>query len=78
MSTQDEIVTMGVLVDNIADDVKRAYTVLKNKGVEPTQPETVANLADTIDSIKTADVVFDPDTGLLTITTSQRVEGELC
>lgn len=72
MSTQDEIITMGLLVDNIADGVERAYTVLKNKGVEPTQPETVANLADTIDSIKTADVVFNPDTGILTITTSKR------
>ena len=72
MSTQDEIVTMGLLVDNIADGVERAYTVLKNKGVEPTQPETVANLAGTIDSIPTADVVFDPYTGILTITTSKR------
>lgn len=74
MSTQGEIPTIGDLIDIIEDGVVRAYTVLKNKGVQPDteKPETAANLADTIDIIKTADVDFDPITGILAITTVKR------
>ena len=70
--------TVGEELLRIVANIESAYASLKEKGATISNPETTDYLSATIDSIPTADVVFDPDTGILTITTSKRVEGELC
>lgn len=64
--------TAGYQINRIKQNIAKAYTSALNKGA--TEPENMNsdNLQSTIDSIKVADVLYDPTLRRLTITTSSK------